>query len=388
MVRLVIDWISLSPSPAGPPLTSTSLVPHRSTTSNQSSTAAPAVRPASTAPAAKHVICLIVCGLSILYTRGTIFLKTVDASDVVKDAKALFLLFDEVVEWVGHTNIVHMVTDNGSNYVAAGKMISDKYTNIEWSPCACHCLNLILKDFDKMAFVSQLASRASKITVFIYNHIYLLSWLRKRVGWKEIIRPAATRFATTFIALDSLHEHLHDLQALVTSKDFVDSRYAKDKKAKVVVATILDNKFWNDVFVVVQIVNPIIRLLRIADSDERPAIGYIYDGINRAEICIQKMFRMKTRLHKPYTDIIRERWDCQLRKNVHAAAYWLNPAFQYDSDNFCSNPEVMRGLLDVIENNFPENMQSKMNGGGLLVIVLQTCKSLLFEFLDNFIFGV
>ena len=78
---------------------------------------------------------------------------------------------------------------------------------------------------------------------FVYNHVALLSWLRKRDRWTEILRPSATRFATTFITLKSLHDHKHDLQALATSKFFVDSRYSKDYKSKVVVSIILDNNF-------------------------------------------------------------------------------------------------------------------------------------------------
>ena len=52
--------------------------------------------------------------------EGISFVKSVDASDIVKDATNLFLLFDEVIEWMGPLNVVHIVTDNATNYVAAG----------------------------------------------------------------------------------------------------------------------------------------------------------------------------------------------------------------------------------------------------------------------------
>ena len=113
---------------------------------------------------------------------------------------------------MGPTNVVHVVTDNAANYVAAGKLIHEKYDNIYWSPCAAHCLNLLLKDIGSLPHVSDLASRASKVTKFVYNHMIFLSWLRKRPGWKEIVRPGVTRFATTFITLKSLHDHMHDLK--------------------------------------------------------------------------------------------------------------------------------------------------------------------------------
>jgi hypothetical protein len=54
--------------------------------------------------------------------QGTMFLKSVDASDKVKDAKLLFDLLDEIVVIVGVENVVQVNTDNASNYVLAGKM--------------------------------------------------------------------------------------------------------------------------------------------------------------------------------------------------------------------------------------------------------------------------
>ncbi|XP_030941043.1 uncharacterized protein LOC115982846 [Quercus lobata] len=57
---------------------------------------------------------------------------------------------------------------------------------------------------------------------------------------------------------------------------------------------------------------------------------------------------MKKHLYKPYTSIIKNRWDKHLRKDLHAAAYWLNPAFQYDEENFCRKPAVNMAILDYI----------------------------------------
>ena len=54
-------------------------------------------------------------------------MKSIDASNIVKDATNLFLLFDEVIEWVGPLSVVHIVTDNVTNYVAMGRLISQKH---------------------------------------------------------------------------------------------------------------------------------------------------------------------------------------------------------------------------------------------------------------------
>ncbi|KAF1862826.1 hypothetical protein Lal_00040094 [Lupinus albus] len=228
--------------------------------------------------------------------KGISFVRSVDASDIVKDARTLCNLFIELVEFVGVTNVVHLVTDNAANYKAAGAMLNEKFLSIFW----------------------------------------------KRQGWKEIIRPGATRFATTFIALKSIHEHKHDLQALVTSKDFIDSRYYRDKKANRFVEVVMNTRFWNDCAIIVNIVAPLIRLLRIVDADERPSLPYVYDGMCRARKTIKNVFMNKKSLYKPYTRIIKQRWDKQLRTKLHCAAYFLNPTFYYDKENFCIKPEVQQ----------------------------------------------
>ncbi|KAM0036374.1 putative transcription factor/ chromatin remodeling BED-type(Zn) family [Helianthus debilis subsp. tardiflorus] len=278
---------------------------------------------------------------------GISFIKSVDASDIESNAEGLCNLFSEIVEIVGSKNIVHLVTDNAANYKAAGRLLCDRYPMISWSPCAAHYINLILKDVSEMEDVSTLIQLASRITVFIYNHKWPLNWLRKRPGWTEIIRPGATRFGTSFIALKSLHDHKHDLQALVTSLDF--KKMLKVTKANDVKDTILDPKFWNNCFITVQVMTPILRLLRICDYDEKPSLGYVYEGMLRIRKGIKELFKRKRRNYKRYVDIIDARWDKMLRKSLHAAAYWLNPIFQYEKDNREEKDKAWVGVLDMIE---------------------------------------
>ena len=82
--------------------------------------------------------------------QGISFVKSIDASYIVKDATNLFLLFDEIITWVGPSNVVQMVIDNATNYMVVGRLISEKYKHINWSPCVAHYLNLIFKDICKL----------------------------------------------------------------------------------------------------------------------------------------------------------------------------------------------------------------------------------------------
>ncbi|XP_054778335.1 uncharacterized protein LOC129286400 [Prosopis cineraria] len=291
-----------------------------------------------------------------------VFVKSIDASDLVKDARTLFSLFCEVIEWVGPKNIVHIVINNAVNYVACGKLIKEKYKNIYWSPCAAHCLNLTLKDIASLDNVSALATKASKITVFVYNHMIFLSWLRKRPGWKEIMHPGATRFATTFITLHSIYMHKHDLQALVTDKHFVDHKLSKTQAGIIVTAIILDNGFWGDCLKIMKVVSPLIELLRIVDSDEKLSLPYVYEGMQRAKKAIKATFNNKKDYYKPYTNIIQARWDKHFETNFHAAVYLLNPAFLYD-ENFIHKRRLMDAMLDMFKSN--ENEWWSFYGGSI-----------------------
>ncbi|XP_031282565.1 uncharacterized protein LOC116141174 [Pistacia vera] len=263
--------------------------------------------------------------------KGVCFVKSVDASHVVKDATTLFSLFEEITLWVGPNNIVHLVTYNGANYKAAGKMLFEKYSSITWSPCAAHCIDLMLKDIAEMSHIVNLSRCASE-------------------GWTEIIRLGATLFATTFIALSSLHQHKHDLKSTMTYITFVESRYAKTNKGFAFISIVLDNRFWDDIGIISKVVSPLMLMLRIVDSDERPSIGYVYEGMYRTRMGIKKLFKNKKNLYKPYTIIIKMLWDRMLHHDIHAATYYLNPAFKYDEDTFPKKLEVMYGFLDTIDN--------------------------------------
>ncbi|XP_072072129.1 uncharacterized protein [Arachis hypogaea] len=188
---------------------------------------------------------------------------------------------EKVIEWIGPDNIVNVVTDNAANYVAGGRLTNKKFENIHWSPCAAHCLNLILKDISSMPHISNLATRASKITVFVYNHTMFLSWLRQRDDWREIVRPGATRFATVFLTLMTIFERKSDLQSLVVDTHFTGHKLGRSANGRAVSAIILYNKFWDDCFTACQIMSSLIKLLRLVDANDKPLLGIIYEGMLR-----------------------------------------------------------------------------------------------------------
>ena len=106
----------------------------------------------------------------LVYCKGsTIFPKSVDASDNIKYNKYINGLLKDVIKEVGETNVVQIITNNGSAFVKVRKLLMKKY-NLYWTPCAAHCINLMFEDIGKRESVFDLITNTRNITNFIYNH--------------------------------------------------------------------------------------------------------------------------------------------------------------------------------------------------------------------------
>ncbi|XP_078150193.1 uncharacterized protein LOC144545498 [Carex rostrata] len=296
--------------------------------------------------------------------KGTVFLKSIDATEESKTAEMLFKLFKEVVQFVGSENVVHIVTDNARNYVAAGRLLEGEFPSLYWSPCAAHCINLMLSDMGKLVEVGAVVDKASSMTKYIYNHCYPLHLMRQFTKGREILRPAPTRFATNFIALQSIYTQKDALRAMVACREWTISSYAKEKKGKKFKEDVLDQQFWKNCATICQITEPLVRVLRIVDSDERPAMGFLYGAIHAAKEEIGWRFQRKKKVAQPFLEIIEARWDEQLSKDLHAAGYWFNPSNQYNSTEFAKHRKTISGVHDVIERfaHGQVGLQTKLTG--------------------------
>ena len=110
-------------------------------------------------------------------------------------------LLDGFIREIGVQNVVQVITDNAANYVSVGKILMERDCTLFWTPCAAHCLDLLLEDMGKLSFIKEAVDMARSVPKFIYNHTFVLSLMRKFTRNKELWRPVITRFATNFITL-------------------------------------------------------------------------------------------------------------------------------------------------------------------------------------------
>jgi hypothetical protein len=230
--------------------------------------------------------------------QGTIFLRSVDASDRVKDANLLFELLDEIVMEVGVENVVQVITDNASNYVLAGKMLEEKHKTIFWTPCAAHCIDLMLEDIGKQEWIKNTIEHAKSITKYIYNHSWVLNLMRKSTEKREFLRPAITRFATHFLTLQSMASQSSNLQKMFASDEWNESQWAHKPDGKDTKKKVNDPRFWKKAAEIVKIVEPLVKVLRLVDG-EKLAMGYIYEAMDQAKEQIKVAYKDRVSKYGP-----------------------------------------------------------------------------------------
>jgi hypothetical protein len=77
----------------------------------------------------------------------------------------------------------------------------ERYISLYWSPCATHFIDLMLQDMGKLPWIKEIIDSVRSVTKYIYNHTFVLSLMRRFIGNRESVRPAITRFTTSFISL-------------------------------------------------------------------------------------------------------------------------------------------------------------------------------------------
>ena len=51
--------------------------------------------------------------------------------------------------------MVQIVIDNAKNYVFVGKILMERHPYIFWTPCATHCIDLMLEDLGKLSWIKK-----------------------------------------------------------------------------------------------------------------------------------------------------------------------------------------------------------------------------------------
>lgn len=211
----------------------------------------------------------------------------------------------------------------------------------------------MLEDIAKITAVDRTLKRAIQMSSYIYQRPGLLNLMRRFTKQRNLLRPGKTRFATSFITLSSIHTHQDSLRKLFQCQEWTTSKWAKEAGGKKAAHTVLMPTFWNSVLNTLKLTAPLVHVLRLVDSEKKPAMGYIYEAMDRAQEAIAKAFKGNVAKYSDVFELIDKRWECQLHRPLHAAGYFLNPEFYYGNQEDAGCEEVTEGLYKVIRRLIP-----------------------------------
>ncbi|CAA7031779.1 unnamed protein product [Microthlaspi erraticum] len=277
--------------------------------------------------------------------NAPLFLKAANCFGEVKDKVFISDLMKEVINEVGHHNVVQVITDNAANCKAAGEIIEGLFPHIYWTPCVVHTLNLALKNicaakntetnletYKECNWITDTHGDGLAIKHFIMNHNMRLAMFSK-FSTLKLLSVADTRFASIIVMLKRLKILRRGLQAMVISEEW--SAYREDDvgKANFVKEKILDDEWWEKVSYILDFTKPIYDMIRFCDTD-KPSLHLVYEMwdsmIEKVKGEIYKREKRALAEMSPFYDVVYDilvaRWT-KSSTPLHCLAHSLNPRF-------------------------------------------------------------
>ncbi|KAF0924420.1 hypothetical protein E2562_010087 [Oryza meyeriana var. granulata] len=281
---------------------------------------------------------------------GTSFISSKEMSDVSHTSEVIFELVDKAIEDIGPDDVVQVVTDNASNNMGAKKLLLEKRPQIFWTSCATHTINLMLQGIGSMPWFKKVIEQAKAFTIFVYGHTRTLECLRYFTKGKEIIRPGVTRFASTFLTLNSIQEKKDQLRKMVVHSRWDSLKdVKKSKKRKDATTIILNPTFWKDVKLTLTAFEPLVKVLRVVDGDVKPSMGFVFGELLKAKRQIKEAFGNMESRFKEVIAVVDKKMKVRLDSPLHLTAYLLNPHYSYANPSIFDDSTIVEGFISCVE---------------------------------------
>ena len=179
-----------------------------------------------------------------------------------------------VLNDIGPEDVIQIVTDNGSNFKKACKLLAEEYPHIVWQPCLAHTINLILKDIGKWDDHKAMIQSAQYICQWLYNSNSVHSMFKSVTGG-ELVKWNATRFGTNYMFLESFMKKKDQFMVWMMSTEYRSSRHYKTEAGKYAFDCMTSVQWWANMQYVINDVEPLYSFLRFADQDKTPTLGEV-----------------------------------------------------------------------------------------------------------------
>jgi hypothetical protein len=160
-------------------------------------------------------------------------------------------------------------------------------------------MDLMLEDIGKLPIFKDVIGKAKRVCKFIYNHLWVLNLFRQQTGQRELKMSGVTRFTTCFLCLESFEKNKVFLKMMFGSKKWLESNFARSNEGMTVMSIITrDDSFWKKVKYCLTATTPLVKVLKLVDGDAKPAMGCVYEAMDRAKEEITSSFGNKLRWYE------------------------------------------------------------------------------------------
>ncbi|XP_026410085.1 uncharacterized protein LOC113305216 [Papaver somniferum] len=261
--------------------------------------------------------------------KGSVFFKSVDASNRTNDADFIRKLVKKVIANVGAKNVVQFITDNGSNFKKEGKDLMLEYPHMFWTPCGAHCVQLMLEELGAMLPRLKTAIILGKrLVTYIYAHFQVLSLMRELTK-ADFHRSTKTRFATQYYTLEIIQKYKTPLQMVSVNDWWVKTRFDRETVGVNALKIVTNSKFWEDFDYSCRVLKPLVKVVRLVDIERKPTMPSFYEAMRIARDQLEKNLSEDNDTWDIVKAVFDKRWKNNFNHPLHCAAYYLNPSIFY-----------------------------------------------------------
>lgn len=217
----------------------------------------------------------------IIITPSPVFFKSVPTGVQSHTGQFVAKEIGDVINYVGPSKFVGVVTDNASNMQAAWRILEEEFPYLCCYGCAAHGLQLLMNDLAKTNTVSDVVTastavikeikRSHKLSAILENKASSMQTTTsdtQRTAVPSLKLPVATRWGSNVTSLTSVERNKCRLQQLAVD---VDGQLLLSTASK---KNILSDVFWGQLNGVLKLLQPVAQWITVIESD-KPQLSLI-----------------------------------------------------------------------------------------------------------------
>ena len=252
----------------------------------------------------------------------------------------------KIMQEIGSSKINALVTDNAANMQAAWAQLKMEFPTLQTYGCACHTLNLLLKDFEHIKTLGDHISMCKEIVKFfklkqVPNAV--LHEKQESANSKQSLKlPVQTRWGSIVECMKSIQVNKQSLREAAVNIA-VESMAPK----KVQNAILNDGVFWDRNLKFIDLLSPITRLITYFEATSATLSDVRHKLITLRDSFHSHVSESPFLLAEEKTAILKFSKRLEMTcTSTHNASYLLDP--RYTGDNL--NSDELEGAITLILN--------------------------------------